>query len=88
MYITLINSMIKMTSLLLVMLTAQIKFYLHTMTMDLISFTIKLLLDFKSVMSYNILNELDNSYKKQAENGMKATVNLRYNPTDWLFFVV
>ena len=40
----------------------------------------------QGIMSYNILNELDNSYKKQTENGMKATVNLRYNPTDWLFF--
>lgn len=40
----------------------------------------------QGIMSFNILNELDNSYKKQTENGMKATVNLRYNPTDWLFF--
>ncbi|WP_237072205.1 SusC/RagA family TonB-linked outer membrane protein [Prevotella herbatica] len=40
----------------------------------------------QGIMSFNILNELDNSYKKQIENGMKATVNLRYNPTDWLFF--
>lgn len=40
----------------------------------------------QGVMSYNILNELDNSYQKQTENGMKTAINLRYTPTDWLFF--
>lgn len=39
-----------------------------------------------SAYSYNILNELDNSYMKQSESGLKATVNVRYTPEDWLFF--
>lgn len=39
-----------------------------------------------SAYSYNILNELDNSYMKQSESGLKATVNVRYSPEDWLFF--
>lgn len=35
--------------------------------------------------SYNILNELENSYYKQMTTGFTATVNLRYSPTDWFF---
>ena len=33
---------------------------------------------------YNILNELDNSYKKQETNSFTATANLKFNFTDWL----
>ncbi len=34
--------------------------------------------------SYNILNEMDNSYMKQTMNGITATMNLRYRFTDWV----
>ena len=34
--------------------------------------------------NYNILNELDNSYKKQETNSFTATANLKFNFTDWL----
>ena len=33
---------------------------------------------------YNILNELENSYKKQHTSGITLNVNLRFNFTDWL----
>lgn len=33
---------------------------------------------------YNILNELDNSYKKQEVNSMTFTTNLQFKFTDWL----
>ena len=34
--------------------------------------------------NYNILNELDNSYKKQEVNSMTFTANLKFSFTDWL----
>ncbi len=34
--------------------------------------------------NYNILNELDNSYKKQVTNSFTMTANLKFNFTDWL----
>lgn len=34
--------------------------------------------------NYNILNELDNSYKKQEINSMTFTANLQFRFTDWL----
>lgn len=34
--------------------------------------------------NYNILNELDNSYKKQVVNSMTFTSNFRFTLTDWL----
>lgn len=34
--------------------------------------------------NYNILNELDNSYKKQETNSFTVTANLKFNFTDWL----
>ncbi|MGI6232768.1 MAG: SusC/RagA family TonB-linked outer membrane protein [Prevotella sp.] len=34
---------------------------------------------------YNILNEIDNSYKKQTVDGLNATLNLHYYVTDWFF---
>ncbi len=34
--------------------------------------------------NYNILNEKDNSSMKQIQNGITATLNLRYRFTDWL----
>jgi TonB-linked outer membrane protein, SusC/RagA family len=34
--------------------------------------------------SFNIMNELDNSYMKQTINGITTTANLRYRFTDWL----
>lgn len=34
--------------------------------------------------NYNILNELDNSYKKQEINSMTFTTNLQFRFTDWL----
>lgn len=33
---------------------------------------------------YNILNELDNSYKKQETNSFTVTANLKFTFTDWL----
>lgn len=33
---------------------------------------------------YNILNELENSFKKQSTSGITVTANLRFNFTDWL----
>ena len=36
--------------------------------------------------NYNILNELDNSYNKQKDNGFKSTFNLKYTAYDWLYF--
>ena len=33
---------------------------------------------------YNILNELDNSYKKQSGSGITANINLQFKLTDWL----
>ncbi len=33
---------------------------------------------------YNILNELDNSYKRQETNSFTVTANLKFNFTDWL----
>ena len=33
---------------------------------------------------FNILNELDNSYKKQITNSFTATANLKFTFTDWL----
>lgn len=33
---------------------------------------------------YNILNELENSFKKQHSSGLTANVNLRFNFYDWL----
>ena len=33
---------------------------------------------------YNILNELDNSYKKQETNSFTVTANLKFRFTDWL----
>ena len=37
-----------------------------------------------NVYNYNILNELDNSYKKQETNSFTVTANLKFNFTDWL----
>lgn len=37
-----------------------------------------------SEYNYNILNELDNSYKKQEVNSMTFTANLQFKFTDWL----
>ena len=34
--------------------------------------------------NYNILNELDNSYKRQETNSFTVTANLKFNFTDWL----
>ena len=34
--------------------------------------------------NYNILNELDNSYKQQEVNSMTFTANLKFSFTDWL----
>lgn len=34
--------------------------------------------------NYNILNELDNSYKKQVVNSFTVTANLKFTFTDWL----
>ena len=34
--------------------------------------------------NYNLLNELDNSYKKQETNSFTVTTNLKFNITDWL----
>lgn len=36
------------------------------------------------VYDYNILNELDNSYKRQETNSFTVTANLKFNFTDWL----
>ena len=33
---------------------------------------------------YNILNELENSYKQQNTSGITLNVNLRFNIKDWL----
>ncbi len=37
-----------------------------------------------SEYNYNILNELDNSYKRQMTNSMTFNANLRFTFTDWL----
>ncbi len=37
-----------------------------------------------SLYAYNLLNELDNSYKKQTTNSFTVTANLKFNFTDWL----
>lgn len=37
-----------------------------------------------SSYNYNILNELDNSYKKQETNSFTVTANLKFTFTDWL----
>lgn len=34
--------------------------------------------------NFNILNELDNSYKKQVTNSFTVTANMKFNFTDWL----
>ncbi len=39
--------------------------------------------DYK-LYDYNILNELDNSYKSQVTNSFTATANLKFTFTDWL----
>lgn len=36
--------------------------------------------------NYNVLNELDNSFKKQNTTGATVTANLRYAPFNWLSF--
>ena len=38
-----------------------------------------------SYMDFNILNELANSGQSQSTNGLTATLNLRYDVTDWAF---
>lgn len=38
-----------------------------------------------SYLSYNILNELDNSYTKQTVSSVMATINLQYRPIEDLF---
>jgi len=40
--------------------------------------------DYAYKYKYNILNELDNSYKKQETNSFTVTANLKFNFTDWL----
>jgi len=40
------------------------------------------------IMNFSILNELENSYKKQNASSFTATANLRYAPVDWARFNV
>ncbi|MCI6550955.1 MAG: SusC/RagA family TonB-linked outer membrane protein [Prevotella sp.] len=40
--------------------------------------------DYSSARQYNILNELENSYKKQITNSMTFNSNLQFTFTDWL----
>lgn len=40
--------------------------------------------DSSSEYNYNLLNELDNSYKKQTTNSFTFTANLKFTLTDWL----
>ena len=39
---------------------------------------------YEDYQNFHIMNELENSYQQQKNNGITATVNLRYNVFDWM----